>query len=449
MDETQTQTDTTTQRAEATDALTLTVVHHRDRALIGARRVIGAGAQLILGRDDDACALPGAFDDPRVSRRHVRLVERGGQVFAEDLGSRNGTALDGVALTEERAVPSGGALALGDVVCLVHRAPLTFRRPTDPEMVGIGPELAALLDRIRRVAERETPVLVLGEMGTGKELVARALHRASKRRGPLVAVNCAGVTEALITSELFGHARGAFTDARTARDGLVGRGRGGTLFLDELADAPQRFQATLLRFLETGRYRPLGADTELEADVRVVAGAQPRITDLVASEAFRPDLWSRLSRFVIVVPPLRERPADIPILARHFADRAGGVDLPLSVPLVFELLRRPWLGNVRELGAALERGVIAHDGGDCLEPGPWLDSPAAASVPAAAPRPPAQRGDKRKPPTPRPPRAAIEAAIANHAGRVQSAADALGVDRRTLYRWMEQLGIPRGAANDG
>ena len=451
MDQTETQTGSVPREMATRDALTLTVVHHRDRDVIGARRVIAPGARLVLGRDDATCALPGAFDDGRVSRRHAELVERGGALFASDLGSRNGTLLDGVPLTSPTLVAPGSTLALGDVVCLVDTAPLAFRRPSDPDMVGVGPALAALLDQVRRVAKRPTPVLVVGEMGSGKELVARALHRDSGRRGPLVALNCAGVDENLITSELFGHARGAFTDARTSREGLIGRGRGGTLFLDELADAPARFQATLLRFLETGRYRPVGADAEQASDIRLVAATQPRITELVADERFRPDLWSRLSRFVMVVPPLRERKTDIPLLARHFLARAGGDDLRMSPALVLELMRRPWPGNVRELAAAMERGVIGHDGGDVLEPGPWLEPAAAVKLPGTVARrdtPHEETRSRRKSPTPRPPREVLEAALAQHDGRVKAAADALGVARRTLYRWLDQLAIPIGGDDD-
>lgn len=430
---------------DVADELGLTIVDHPDSSVVGARRALPDGASLLLGRTDEAC-LAGAFEDGLVSRRHARVWREGDVVRVEDLQSRNGTWLDGARLTREAQVKEGAIIGVGDVLLMLLRAPLAHAPPEHPEMVGVGAALGRTLRALRRAAPRDTTVLLLGEMGTGKELAARALHRWSGRDGPLVPVNCAGIHESLLSTELFGHARGAFTDAKQARAGLVGLARGGTLFLDEVADAPASVQAALLRLLEVGRYRPVGADLEVDADVRVVVGAQPRLLEAVEAGRFRADLWSRIARAVVEIPPLSARREDIPCLARHFATAYAGRPMRLAPELVIALLQRAWPGHVRELSAAIERGVIALDGDDVLPLGPWLTAVRQPSVAGSAPGPIAREAadadrPTRRPPTPRPAAENLEAALGRADGNVAAAARSLGVGRKTFYRWCEAEGV--------
>ncbi|MFT7578586.1 MAG: DNA-binding NtrC family response regulator [Myxococcota bacterium] len=436
MRETQTQTDVAPQ-ARTQVVTSVVIAGHPDPTVVGARRIIGAEASLPLGRGDD-CAFPGGFNDGKVSRQHARIDATTRGITVEDLGSRNGTWVDGVAITEPTPLKAGSILAIGRVVCVVEHGPLRYVKPTDPETLGISLAVAGLLREIEQVAPRLTSVTVLGETGVGKELVARALHRRSGRSGAMVALNCAGMRGELMTTTLFGHGRGAFTGAVGTRLGLIEKAERGSFFLDEIADAPGDFQALLLRVLETQRYRRVGEDNERTAEVRVVAGAQPRISAQVASGAFRTDLWNRLATVVLTVPPLSKRGADIPLLPRHFLAAHGEDPALLNTASVVALMRRAWPGNVRELSAVIERGVVAHDGSDLLEPGPWLDDPLrSATVADIAPA----AGKKRKAPTPRPPRATIVQAFADNGGDVSKAAAAFGVNRRTLYRWASALDI--------
>jgi two-component system response regulator HydG len=220
-------------------------------------------------------------------------------------------------------------------------------------------EVYALLDR---VGPSETSVLVTGETGTGKELVARALHeRSPRRRAPFVAINCAAVPEALLESELFGHARGAFTDARAARTGLMVQANGGTLFLDEIGDLPLALQPKLLRVLQERRVRPVGSDAEVPFDVRLVCATNQDLESAVEERRFREDLYFRVNVIAVKLPPLRSRGGDVLLLAQHFLDRcaakAGKPVTGISPDAAKLLLAYPWPGNVRELQNCLERAV--------------------------------------------------------------------------------------------
>jgi len=230
-------------------------------------------------------------------------------------------------------------------------------------IVGDSSVMRALRDIIERVADSEASVLVTGESGTGKELVARALHLGSRRReGRFVAVNCAAVPEALLESELFGHVRGAFTDARQPRAGLFMQASGGTLLLDEVAELPLALQPKLLRVLQDRRIRAVGSDVEVPCDVRVVAATNRDLEAAVRDHRFREDLYFRLNVIHLDVPPLRARGNDILLLAQHFLDRCAresGKALAGFSPAAAEcLLRYDWPGNVRELQNAIERAVV-------------------------------------------------------------------------------------------
>ena len=242
------------------------------------------------------------------------------------------------------------------------------RRPAapPPALVGDGEAMQRLRGLIARVAPARATVLILGESGTGKELVARALHDASPRAGrPFVAINCAAIPEALLESELFGHRRGAFTDAARDKPGLFEEADGGTLFLDEIGELPQVLQAKLLRALQDGQIRRLGATEPTAVDVRVVAATLRDLAEDVRDGRFREDLFYRLNVVALAIPPLRERAEDIPQLARFFAQRHaarhGVGEVELSDAAAAALCRRPWPGNVRELENTLERAVVFAD----------------------------------------------------------------------------------------
>ncbi len=229
-------------------------------------------------------------------------------------------------------------------------------------LIGESAPMQQLFDRIRRVADSDVSVLICGESGTGKELVAKALHAQSRRReGPFVAVNCAAIPESLLESELFGHKRGAFTDAKADRKGLFLQASGGTLFLDELSAFPLSLQPKLLRALEERRLRPVGADAEVPFDVRVIAATNRDLEAAVEEERFREDLFFRINVVQIELPPLRSRGTDSLLLGQHFVTHFAGASgkrvTGISQAVAEKLLSYSWPGNVRELRNAIEHAV--------------------------------------------------------------------------------------------
>jgi transcriptional regulator with GAF, ATPase, and Fis domain len=232
-----------------------------------------------------------------------------------------------------------------------------------PGMIGSSRAMQRVYALVRMVAGRGTTVLVTGETGTGKELVAEATHQLSRRsRQPFVVVNCAAIPEALMEAELFGHARGAFTGAVQSRLGRIHVAQGGTLFLDEVGELPLSMQAKLLRFLQNGEVQRLGSPDVYRVDVRVVCATNVRLLELVQRKLFRPDLYYRLAIFPIAVPPLRERPEDVSALAEHFLEKLSleaGMPLKHLVGQALPLLQKAlWAGNVRELQHTMERAFI-------------------------------------------------------------------------------------------
>jgi len=235
------------------------------------------------------------------------------------------------------------------------------------EIIGRGPAMQAVFKRIALVAPRDACVLILGESGTGKELVARAIHRYSARRDrPFLPVHVAALNPNLVESELFGHVRGAFTGAAQARDGLLALADGGTVFLDELADIPLPVQVKLLRVLEHGEVLPVGGTQPQRLDIRVLAATHQDLARAAAEGRFRHDLYFRLNVFQVTLPPLRERPEDVPALAEHFLRRFEPRALPLPPETVRFLQGLPWFGNVREFRNALEHAAIVARGGPLL-----------------------------------------------------------------------------------
>ncbi len=231
------------------------------------------------------------------------------------------------------------------------------------KLIGESPLMGKLMNRLERVADTETSILIAGETGTGKELVARALHKRSRRRkNPFVAVNCAALPDSLLENELFGHKRGAFTDAKADRRGLFLQAHGGTLFFDEIGDIPLSLQPKLLRSLEERSVRPIGGTSEVPFDVRIIAATNRDIETAIEEGRFREDLYYRINVIQIDLPPLRERGADILLLARHFVEqfaiRADKQIAGISNAAAEKLLNYSWPGNVRELRNTIERAVV-------------------------------------------------------------------------------------------
>ena len=230
------------------------------------------------------------------------------------------------------------------------------------EIVGASPAMKKVFDLLERVSETESTVLVTGETGTGKELIARALHKRGRRSaGPFLAINCAALPEPLLESELFGHAKGAFTDAKGARTGLFVQATGGTLFLDEVGEMPPGMQVKLLRALQERVVRPVGGDAEVPFDVRIVAATNQNLESAVSQGSFREDLFYRLNVIQIELPPLRARGNDVLLLSQrfveHFAARANKKVVGLSSGAAEKLLAYSFPGNVRELQNCIERAV--------------------------------------------------------------------------------------------
>ena len=308
-----------------------------------------------------------------------------------------------------------------------------LRKEGLPELIAESPAMQPVLRLMERVGPSDANVLILGEHGTGKEVVARWLHSSSPRaERPMIAVNLGGIPDGLFESELFGHVRGAFTDAKSDRVGRFELAEGGTLFLDEIGNLPLPQQAKLLRVLETGEFERVGASRPRRADVRVLAATNADIQAEVKAGRFREDLLFRLNTVEIRVPPLRERRPDIALLAAHFLRRyAGRYRKTLGegfAPDAMEmLLRHAWPGNVRELDHAVERAVLLAEGPAVRARDLGLDNSGGAALDQMS------LEDVE--------RVLIQKALTRVAGNVSEAADALGLSRSALYRRLKRHGL--------
>ncbi len=322
------------------------------------------------------------------------------------------------------------------------------RREIGDTVVGANAGLRAVMQRVELVAQTDAPVVILGETGSGKELVARAIHRWSARAGgPFLRVNCGAIPPELADSELFGHERGSFTGASAQRKGWFERADHGTLFLDEIGELSAAVQVRLLRILQDGTFQRVGGQQELHVDVRVVAATHRDLAAMVQDGHFRADLWYRINVFPIDLPALRERPTDIAALAEHFAERAAiRLGLPLRRPTPEDiglLTAYRWPGNVRELASVIERAAILGNGGP-LE----IATALGAGLPLLEPR---TEADAEPQPLPESAttlealvRARIETALAQAHGRVEGpfgAARQLAINPNTLRARMRKLGI--------
>jgi DNA-binding NtrC family response regulator len=306
-------------------------------------------------------------------------------------------------------------------------------------LVGTSPPMARLYDQIERVAEADLPVLVIGETGTGKELVARAIHAQSPRATePFVALNCAAIPETLMVAELFGVEKGAFTDATSDREGMIRRADGGTLLLDEIGELPLQLQASLLRFLEDRIVTPVGGRTSVPVDVGIIASTNRDLYKEVRDGRFRNDLLYRLDVLVVEVPPLRKRVADIDALAEHFLSNAFHERVlqqrprGLSQDALDWLRVQPWPGNVRELRSRIIRAAVSCQG-DQITANDLTRHQPAPSKPKESLSDLINNTEK----------GTLEQLLAHNRGNVSKTARDLEVSRMTLYRLMAKHGIAR------
>jgi two-component system, NtrC family, response regulator AtoC len=325
-------------------------------------------------------------------------------------------------------------------------APSGIEDPPDSRIIGTHPSMVAMYKAISRVAPLNIPVLILGESGSGKELVAQSIHDLSEvSSGPFVAINCGAIPDTLLENELFGSVRGAYTDARNDRRGALSRADGGTLFLDEIGDISPAFQVKLLRFLQDGTVTPLGSDKSHRVAVRMIAATHRDIKRLVAEGTFREDLYYRLAGYEIAVPALRERPTDIPLLAEYFRARiAREMKRVIGGPspaVVDVLTSEAWPGNVRQLEQVIRRSII--DSGGLVQPEVVQQSLASiaprASEPVVSQEP---EGDQETlVPLDEAERRHIVAVLKATGGNQTQAAFILGIERKTLARKIKRLEI--------
>lgn len=378
--------------------------------------------------------------DPAVSSLHAELSVRPDGVWVRDLGSRNGTFVGDVLVSQAR-IPEGGTLRVGATL-------LTLRLGATPEAITLWPndrfgpllgrsdvmrELFTLLSKVSAV---DAPVLIHGETGTGKELVARAIHGSSPRAAkPYVVVDCAALPGDLMEAELFGHVKGAFTGALANRTGALEEADGGTVFLDEVGELPLSLQPKLLRALETQRVRPLGGGAEKQLDVRFLFATHRDLAAMVNAGTFREDLYFRIAVLLVQIPPLRDRADDVPQLIQHFLPK--DTDPTLAAQVVQALRARPFAGNVRELRNWVQRAVA-------LGPGQGLGTASPARPPQAAPPrtsevdPGIPFKQAREEALERFEREYVTALLERHGGAVAAAAEAAGIDRTYLYRLIQR-----------
>jgi DNA-binding NtrC family response regulator len=402
-----------------------------------------AGKRLVVGRAEEADIV---IDDDAVSRRHA-IFHGGPPAEIEDLGSSNGTFIspsgprssEGQTADQRRIRVTRRALEPGDSV-FFGAALVTVRRARaapnpNPDAVVQDPALVRVYEEAARAAAMSLPILILGETGVGKDVLARFIHKCSSRaQKPFLALNCAALSESLAESELFGHEKGAFTGAQQARAGVFEAANGGTIFLDEIGDLPLATQAKLLRTLESSELQRVGSTKTIKVDVRFISATHRDLERASAEGRFRQDLYFRVNGISFVVPPLRARPSEIAPLAQRFletASRTANLPVPdLSPDALRALEAYTWPGNVRELRFAMERALVGASGGTVLREHlpPQIQS---GSLPlASSGQDPASR------------ERVIEA-LARCDGNQTKAADLLGISRRTLINRMVEYDLPR------
>jgi DNA-binding NtrC family response regulator len=352
---------------------------------IGARAVVvGAASECDL-----------VLDDPKVSRRHAEIRATAGGVRVRDLGSTNGIHYRSSKITDAVVAP-GESVRLGGTTLRINSVPVPVVAPSERQRFGALIGKSAPMREVFAILELASPtdatILIEGESGTGKELAASAVHDHSRRAArPFVVVDCGAVKPELLESHLFGHRKGAFTGAHADRRGAFVEASGGTVFLDEIGELPVEAQARLLRTLESRTVHPLGSDTPVDVDTRVIAATHRDLHAMVEEGTFRFDLFHRLAVVHLRIPALREHPEDIPGLVRHFYAGRGVDPGPISGDNLSELERHGWPGNVRELRNALERAWVLSgpDGAGFADLRLWLQpaNPQAVEAPVDISRP--------------------------------------------------------------
>jgi DNA-binding NtrC family response regulator len=423
----------------------LSVVDGNDRGReLAARR----GAVRVGTAEDNDLVLR----DDSVSRRHFELKLRGDEVRVLDLGSTNGTFIDGLRVIE--AVLSPGALIrLGSTAIRVTpieepvTIPLSTRRQFGG-LLGASTAMREVFAILERAAPTEATVLIEGETGCGKELAAEAIHAHSPRAdGPFIAIDCGAIAPTLVESELFGHTKGAFTGAVANRTGVFEEADGGTLFLDEIGELPLELQPKLLRALETRQIRRVGATEARKVDVRIVVATNRDLAVEINKGRFREDLYFRIAVVKVRLPPLRARREDIGTLVEHFVRRLAP-DAVLSPDVIAAFAARPWPGNVRELRNAVERAVAMASEKPSAPPGGGGDGRSTLDGEMSSLFPlPIKEAVERW--TERFERAYLEDALARSGGSVSGAARLIGTNRRYVQRLCRRLGVKAaGEAED-
>jgi two-component system, NtrC family, nitrogen regulation response regulator NtrX len=363
---------------------------------------------------------------------HIEMAVRATRLGALDF-------LEKPISTEKLLLTVENALKLGR---LERRNRDLERRLGKHEIIWTGETMRRVMAQVERVASSETRVTILGETGTGKELVARTLHERSARAGaPFVTLNCAAVPAELIESELFGHEKGSFTGAGARHLGKFEQAQHGTIFLDEIGDMPLAMQAKLLRVLEEGEVERIGGDRAIAVDVRVVVATHHDLEALARNGKFRQDLFHRIYVFPLRLPPLRERREDIPALVEHFAAQVtaanGWKPMPFAADAIAALQQHVWLGNIRELRNAVERLMLLATGNEVTAETVALALPASAAPPEAAPAGSGPLADRVRAFE----KQTILAELKRNHNQISNTARALGLERSHLYKKAEQVGI--------
>jgi two-component system nitrogen regulation response regulator GlnG len=469
----------------------LTLLFHPETRRVGERVLLGglpAGRTVYLSRTEPELAHPGEnlfrpLEDRHVSRSPLRLAtaDETGAIRLSIGESRTRVAADGVPVIDNRVfsprdLERGVVLELaGRIVLLLHLVPVqAFQLPERYGLVGDSEAILRVRHEVRRVADLDVPVLLRGETGTGKELVAQAIHRASRRRsGPCLSVNMAAIPASLASSELFGAIKGSFTGSTRDHAGFFQRAHGGTLFLDEIGEAPLEVQVMLLRALETGEVQRIGAQELQKVDVRLIAATDTDLERAIEEGSFRAPLLHRLAGYEILIPPLRERRDDFGRLLFHFLReelRAAGEEHRLEPPreedqpwmpasVVARLARYDWPGNIRQLHNTVRQIVISSRSFDVVQIGPQVERLLREAAPPVPPEDAVLEPTFQEPAAPkkRPPgdyrnpsevtEAEVVEALRTSQWEVKQAAEMLGISRPSLYVLMERFPSIRKASD--